>query len=137
MLTLGGGGDRICPHFERKGETNEADDAGIGKRSNLYGRTGVCSERPGADTGTATAADNRPRMAATSLRFTLRVAVCGRLPNMLLPAGRLREPLSALWRADVVFLTKADLLSTDALTVLRRKVEECLLDVPVVPVYTR
>jgi tetraacyldisaccharide 4'-kinase len=53
----------------------------------------------------------------------------------LLPAGRLREPLSGLWRADVVFLTKADLLSREALADLRTKVEACLLDVPVVPVY--
>jgi tetraacyldisaccharide 4'-kinase len=53
----------------------------------------------------------------------------------VLPAGRLREPLSALWRADVVFLTKADLLPLEKLNALRKKVEECLLDVPVVPVY--
>lgn len=53
----------------------------------------------------------------------------------VLPAGRLREPLSALWRADTVFLTKADLLPLDQLDALKRRVEECLLDVPVVPVY--
>jgi tetraacyldisaccharide 4'-kinase len=53
----------------------------------------------------------------------------------LLPAGRLREPLSGLWRADVVFLTRAERMTPARLAIIRRKVEECLLDVPVVPVY--
>ncbi len=55
--------------------------------------------------------------------------------SCLLPAGRLREPLSALWRADAVFLTRAELMTVSRLAFVRRKVEECLLDVPVVPVY--
>jgi tetraacyldisaccharide 4'-kinase len=53
----------------------------------------------------------------------------------LLPAGRLREPLSALWRADVVLLTRAEGLAPSKVVSIRRKVEECLLDVPVVPVF--
>jgi tetraacyldisaccharide 4'-kinase len=53
----------------------------------------------------------------------------------LLPAGRMREPLSALWRADVVFLTRAELPAPDRLAAARKRVETCLLDVPVVPVH--
>lgn len=53
----------------------------------------------------------------------------------LLPSGRLREPLSALWRAGVLFLTRAELLSPEVLAALRRRAEACLLDVPVVPVW--
>ena len=53
----------------------------------------------------------------------------------LLPAGRLREPLSALWRADIVLLTRAEGLAPSKIVSIRRKVEDCLLDVPVVPVF--
>lgn len=53
----------------------------------------------------------------------------------LLPAGRLREPMSSLWRADMVFLTRADLLPPERLAAARKRMEECLLDVPVVTVH--
>lgn len=53
---------------------------------------------------------------------------------VLLPAGRLREPRSALWRADLVFLTRAELMTEERLAAARRRMEECLLDVPVVTV---
>jgi tetraacyldisaccharide 4'-kinase len=53
----------------------------------------------------------------------------------LLPAGRLRESLSSLWRADIVFLTRAEIMTPERLAAVRAKMEECLLDVPIVPVY--
>lgn len=40
----------------------------------------------------------------------------------LLPAGNLREPLSALKRAGMILITHADLISPEALTALRKKI---------------
>jgi tetraacyldisaccharide 4'-kinase len=42
--------------------------------------------------------------------------------GMLMPAGSLREPLSALKRADIIVLTKSDLVTGDELSDIRRRV---------------
>lgn len=55
----------------------------------------------------------------------------------LLPSGRLREPLSALWRAGVIFLTRAEMTGPESLSQIRKRLEALLLDVPVVGVAGR
>lgn len=47
----------------------------------------------------------------------------------LLPRGTLREPIAGLARADVVVLTRAELLSTDERAALRQRVERYRRDV--------
>lgn len=58
-------------------------------------------------------------------------------PARLLPAGRLREPLAALGRAGVVFLTKADLAPETRLSALRRALTERAAGVPAAAVRYR
>jgi tetraacyldisaccharide 4'-kinase len=55
----------------------------------------------------------------------------------LLPAGRLREPLSGLARAGVVFLTKSDLASPEDLAFLKERAAELAPEATVVPVRYR
>jgi tetraacyldisaccharide 4'-kinase len=52
----------------------------------------------------------------------------------LLPAGRLREPLAAMKRAGVIFLTKYNFADPETADRLRRDVERRLPGTPVVPV---
>jgi len=52
----------------------------------------------------------------------------------LLPAGRLREPLEAMARAHVVFLTKANLVSAERVGGLRRSLAEDFPGLPLVAV---
>ncbi|HRY29544.1 MAG TPA: tetraacyldisaccharide 4'-kinase, partial [Elusimicrobiota bacterium] len=61
-------------------------------------------------------------------------AVFSRPFGALLPAGPLREPPSGLRRADLVFLTKANLSSADQIERWRSFFRRQAPDVPVVPV---
>ncbi len=50
--------------------------------------------------------------------------------DALLPRGYLREPVASLARADVVALTRADLVSSDALTTLRSRIAQIVGQAP-------
>jgi tetraacyldisaccharide 4'-kinase len=54
-----------------------------------------------------------------------------------LPAGRLREPLSGLRKAHLIFLTKAEEISSERKGLLLEDLANRLPGVPVVPVHSR